>query len=63
MKTIAFVLIYGLVVGCVGFTITTLSGMSPYLIGVLALPAVALAGRVGSGFGVNLFQREGSEKG
>ncbi|RLP80308.1 hypothetical protein D9V34_14020 [Mycetocola lacteus] len=54
MKSIAFVLIYGLVVGCIGFTITTLFGLSPYLIGVLTIPAVALANRVGAGFGVRI---------
>lgn len=55
MKQAFFILAYGLVVACVGFTVVTVFSLPTAFSGVFAVPAVMLANRVGSGFGVQLF--------
>lgn len=56
IKQLVFILIYGLVVACVGFTITTLFSLPAVVSAVLAVPAVLLADRVAKGFGIKLFR-------
>lgn len=57
IKQLVFILLYGLVIACVGFTIITLFGLPSYFTTILAVPAVFLADRVGQGFGVQIFRR------
>lgn len=58
MKLAAFIVVYSFALGCIGFSVTTLLGVHTSFSIALVPVGVALANRVGQGFGVRVFSRE-----
>lgn len=57
MREVIFFLVYGLAVACVSFTVITVLGLPSAFSIVIGVFAIALADRVGMGFGVQPFGR------
>lgn len=61
MREATFIVLYGLVWACVGFTAVTVFNLPSYAAIVLVPVGIALADRTGQGFGVEPFKRRSDD--